>query len=378
MEDSSKTIYVTRPSMPSFEEYCDEIRSLWDTRFLTNRGEKHKQFETAVQDYLGVDHMTLFVNGHSALECILETMELGKDGRDEVITTPFTFASTTHAIVRKGLKPVFADIKSDDYTIDPEKIEDLITAKTCAILPVHVYGNICDVDAIKKIADKHGLKVIYDAAHAFGVKKDGIGVGNFGDASMFSFHATKAFNTIEGGAIAHPDGSLSKKLAYWRNYGIVGQDEVVYVGGNSKMNEFAAAMGLCNLRHIDEEIAKRKVVSDRYRENLADVKGVQLCAIPDDIQSNYAYMPVVFDPKKFGASRDTVAAKLLAYNVMARKYFYPLTSEYQCYKGWFSPAKEATPNALRMSREVLTLPLYADLSIDEIDKICDIVKSCKR
>ena len=371
-----KKILVTRSSMPSFEEYCDEIRELWDTHWLTNRGVKHKKLEDEIQEYLGVEHMTLFVNGHSALECILETMELGKDGRDEVITTPFTFASTTHAIVRKGLKPVFCDIKADDFTLDPSKIEALITEKTCAIVPVHVYGNICDVDAIRAIARKHNLKVIYDAAHAFGVERDGVGVGNFGDASMFSFHATKVFNTIEGGAIAHPDGVLSDRLAQWRNFGITSPETVEYIGGNSKMNEFAAAMGICNLRHVDDEIAKRKAVAERYWERLEGFPGVQLCKPASNVKHNYAYMPVVFDPDEFGATRDDVFVALAEANVGARKYFYPIVSDFDCYRDVYDSSE--TPVAKRAGDMVLTLPMFADLAIEDVDRICNVIAGCAR
>lgn len=366
-------ILVARSSMPPFEEYCEEVKELWDSRWLTNKGVKHRQFENDVKEYLDVDQLLLFVNGHSALECILETMDLGKDGCNEVITTPFTFASTTHAIVRKGLKPVFGDIRKDDYTLDPDKIEDLITERTCAILPVHVYGNICSVDRIQEIADKHDLKVIYDAAHAFGVKRNGVGIGNYGDASMFSFHATKVFNSIEGGAIAHADENLSSKLAQWRNFGIASAEDVVYVGGNSKMNEFAAAMGLCNLRHVDGEIAKRKNVAERYFQNLKNTPGVTITLPPDNIQSNYAYMPVLIDPDIFGVSRDVVFEELAKNNIAARKYFYPLTSDFACYVGKFPSSESATPIAKRVAEEVLSLPIYASLDLSDVDRICAIV-----
>ena len=368
---SNGRILVTRSSMPPFEEYCAEIAPLWESHWLTNRGVKHKELEKSLQEYLGADYVTLFVNGHSALECVLETMELGRDGRDEVITTPFTFASTTHAIVRKGLKPVFADIKPDDYTLDPAKIEPLVTERTCAILPVHVYGNLCDVDAIKAIADKHGLKVIYDAAHAFGVEKGGVPAARFGDASMFSFHATKVFNTIEGGAICHSDQTLCDRLAQWRNFGIVDEEHVEYPGGNAKLNEFAAAMGICNLRHVDEEIAKRKAASERYWELLGGVPGLQLYRPAADITPNYAYMPIVIDPEVFGATRDEVSAALAQEGISARRYFYPLTSEYGCYGGGSSA--EVTPIAHRVSRNVLTLPMFADMSIETVDRICGII-----
>lgn len=374
MIDVQGKIPVTRSSMPLFDEYCDEIRELWDSHWLTNRGVKHKELEDKIQSYLGVEHMSLFVNGHSALECILETMELGKDGRDEVITTPFTFVSTTHAIVRKGLKPVFCDIKEDDFTIDPTKIESLVTDKTCAILPVHVYGNVCDVDAIRVIARKYGLKVIYDAAHAFGVERNGIGIGNFGDATMFSFHATKVFNTIEGGAIAHPDGVLSERLAQWRNFGITSPESTEYVGGNSKMNEFAAAMGLCNLRHIDEEIAKRKAITEHYWEKLEDIKGLRVYKSQQGVKANYAYMPIIIDSELFGATRNDVMIALAEAGIGARKYFYPLTSDCECYEGLFLPSKVSTPIAYKTAENVLTLPLYADLAVNDVDRICEILR----
>lgn len=369
-------ILVTRSSMPTLDEYVNEIAPLWESHWLTNRGIKHKQLEKELHSYLGVDNVALFVNGHQALECVLETFELGKDGRDEVITTPFTFASTTHAIVRKGLKPVFCDIRPTDYTIDPDKIEDLVTEKTCAIVPVHVYGNVCNDEKIEAVARKHNLKVIYDAAHAFGVEKNGVPVGRFGDASMFSFHATKVFNTIEGGAVCYSDSRLTDRLAQWRNFGITGPETVEFVGGNAKMNEFCAAMGICNLRHVDGEIAKRKVVGEKYFELLADVPGLSLCVPPENIKHNYSYMPVVVDPDVFGATRDDIFAALAEHGIGARKYFYPLTNSYECYKGVFDPGK--TPVAQHIARNVITLPMYADLSLEDVERICVIVLASMR
>jgi dTDP-4-amino-4,6-dideoxygalactose transaminase len=272
--------------------------------------------------YLDTPNITLFTNGHLALECAIAAFNL----TGEVITTPFTFASTTHAIVRNGLEPVFCDINPDDYTIDTDKLEGLNYDKTSAIIPVHVYGNICNVNEIEKIAKKYNLKVIYDAAHAFGVTVDGVGVANFGDASMFSFHATKVFHTIEGGAVTYKDRSLSKKLDDLKNFGITGPESVEYVGGNAKMNEFQAAMGICNLRHVDDEIAKRKIVVERYIERLSSVKGIKLCKPQTGVKSNYAYFPVVFDGYKM--SRDEVFEKLKAENIYARKYFYPAYKQF--------------------------------------------------
>ena len=360
-----KQILVTRSSMPDFEEYMNEIKVLWNTHWLTNMGEKHKKLEAELKNYLNVDNITLFTNGHLALECIIASLNL----TGEVITTPFTFASTTHAIVRNGLKPVFCDINPNNYTIDVEKLENLITDETSAIIPVHVYGNICDFKEIERIAKKHNLKVIYDAAHAFGVKVKGESVANFGDASMFSFHATKVFNTIEGGAVTYNDDKLNKVLYDIKNFGITGPESVEYVGGNAKMNEFQAAMGICNLRHLDSEIKKRKKIVNRYIERLDKVQGIKLCKIPDNIKSNYAYFPVVFDGYK--ESRDEIFKKLEKNNIIARKYFYPLTNSYECYKDKYDVSD--TPIAKYISERVLTLPLYADLELADVDRICNII-----
>ncbi|MBE6067113.1 MAG: DegT/DnrJ/EryC1/StrS family aminotransferase [Clostridium lundense] len=358
-------IQVTRSSMPNFEEYIEEIKELWDSHWLTNMGAKHQKLEAELIKYLQVPNCTLFTNGHLALECAIEAMNL----TGEVITTPFTFISTTHAIVKSGLTPVFCDIDPETYTIDVNKIESLITERTSAIVPVHVYGYLCDVEAIEAIAKKYNLKVIYDAAHAFGVTVNGRGIATYGDASMFSFHATKVFNTIEGGAVTYNDSKLTKVLNELKNFGITGQESVEYIAGNAKMNEFQAAMGICNLRHVDEEIQKRKAVVDRYNERLSNVNGIKLSKIQQRVKSNYAYYPIIFDGYKL--SRDEVVELLKSKNIYARKYFYPLTSEFECYKDKFDCGQ--TPIAKYMSDRVLTLPLYADLSLEDVDKICDII-----
>lgn len=306
------------------------------------------------------------------LELSLQAMKL----QGEVITTPFTFASTTHAIVRNGLTPVFCDINPDDYTIDVTKIESLITDKTCAIMPVHVYGNVCNIEEIQKIADKYGLKVIYDAAHTFGVRYKGKGIGGFGDVSCFSFHATKVFNTIEGGAACFKDPEFGLDLYRLKNFGIRGPEVVDAVGANAKMNEFSAAMGICNLKHIGEEIEKRRKVVERYRANLENVDGIKLSPIQKDVVPNYAYFPVVFDEKVFGATRNEVFEKLSENDICARKYFYPLTNTFECFNGKFDVSK--TPVALHISNRVLTLPLYADLPLDDVDRICNIIIACKK
>lgn len=362
-------INVTRSSMPSYEEYCEEIKDLWDSHWLTNMGTKHRLLESRLLEYLDVPYVMLHTNGHLALENVIAAMNLPAGG--EVITTPFTFASTTHAIVRNGLTPVFCDINDVDYTMDVTKIEALITEKTCAIVPVHVYGNICDVDAIKAIADKHGLKVIYDAAHAFGVTYNGTGIGNYGDASMFSFHATKVFNTIEGGAVTLADRELAITLFDLKNFGIRGPENVVFVGGNAKMNEFQAAMGLCNLRHVDDEIQKRGKVVEQYRRRLSGVEGIWLAPPQEGVKTNYAYFPVVFDGYKY--TRDEVFASLMEQGVVARKYFFPLTNGFECYRNLPTAGEEKTPVAKYIADRVLTLPLYADLSAEDVDRICDII-----
>ena len=364
-----KQILVTRSSMPTFEEYCDEIKDLWNTRWLTNMGAKHKQLQTELEKYLGVPHVTLYTNGHLALENAIGALNLPQGG--EVITTPFTFASTTHAIVRNRLVPVFCDVNDRDYTMDVTKLESLITDKTVAIVPVHVYGNLCDVETIETIAKKYGLKVIYDAAHAFGVRYKGVSSACFGDASMFSFHATKVFHTIEGGAVCYKNDSWVQLLNDQKNFGFHGPEEVAYVGGNAKMNEFQAAMGICNLRHLDGEIAKRKIVVERYRQRLSGVEGICLCQPQDGVESNYAYFPAVFDGYKY--TRNEIFEMLKAQEITARKYFFPLTNSFECYRHYPTAGAEKTPVAQHLALRVLTLPLDADLALEDVDKICDTI-----
>lgn len=367
-----KQIFVTRPSMPSLEEYVNEIKDIWTSRWLTNMGVKHQELQHNLCKYLGVENVELLTNGHMALEMSLQALNL----HGEVITTPFTFASTTHAIVRNGLKPVFCDIDDIDFTIDIEQIENLITDKTCAILPVHVYGNVCDVEAIEKIAEKYGLKVIYDAAHAFGVKYKGIGIGNFGDVSCFSFHATKVFNSIEGGAVCYKNKELGLDIYRLKNFGIRGPEIVDGIGANAKMNELCAAMGLCNLRHIDREIAKRKKLYNLYMSELDGIDGIRLNHKQKDIDSNYAYFPIVVDEKKFGITRNEILTELKGHNIFTRKYFYPLTNTFDCFHGRFDVNN--TPKALHISKRVLTLPLYADLEEITVKKISQIIRNCRR
>lgn len=367
-----KKILVTQSSIPPIQEYIDEIRDIWDSHWLTNMGVKHEELRSELKKYLGVEDIELFTNGHMSLELTLQALNL----QGEVITSPYTFASTTHAIVRNGLIPVFCDINPDTFTIDASKIEALITDRTCAIIPVHVYGNICDIEEIQRIAKKYELKVIYDAAHTFGETYKGKGIGSFGDVSCFSFHATKVFNTIEGGAACFKDEHFGQMIKDLKNFGIHGPESVQNVGANAKMNEFCAAMGLCNLRHVDEEIAKRKKVVDEYRNRLEGVEGFKLNIIQPSVKANYAYFPVIIEPKIFGASRNEVFNKLAENDICARKYFYPLTNTFECFHGKYDVTK--TPVALAISKRILTLPLYADLPLEDVDRICDIILSCKK
>lgn len=371
-------IYVTRPSMPSLEEYVDEIRPIFESRALTNMGPKHKQFQRELKDYLGVKELSLFVNGHQALEMGIQALGLRRKGMEvgggEVITTPYTFVSTVHAISRNNLKPVFCDIRREDYCIDAEKIETLITDKTVAILPVHVYGNICDIKRINQIAKKHSLMVIYDGCHSFGETYHDEGIGNYGDATVFSFHATKAFHSIEGGAVAFKDKKYGQYLHELKNFGIHDEETVLAIGGNAKLDEFRAAMGICNLRHIHNQIESRKQVYERYVKRLSAIDGIVLNKEQKGVRSNYAYFPVYFDYKKLGFNRDDVNAALRKKDIFPRKYFYPAINDLDCYKG----LGHSTPLAHEVSLNILCLPIYEGLSNDEVDMVCDVIMSLMR
>lgn len=361
---AENTIPITRSSMPSIEEYVEKIRPIWENHWLTNMGALHQKLTDELKEKERLSNVSLFVNGHMALELAIQVLNL----KGEVITSPFTFASTTHAIVRNGLIPIFCDIDPVTYTIDVDKIEALITERTCAIVPVHVYGNICDVEAIKMIAKKHNLKVIYDAAHAFHVQYKGRNIANYGDMSMFSFHATKVFNTIEGGAIIYQDEKYGEKLERIKNFGIRDEEHVDYVGANAKMNEFQAAMGLCNLENLDVEIKRRKEIAERYDMHLREIEGIQLKTEQVNVKSNYSYYPILINSEILNISRDEVCRRLKEKGIGVRKYFYPLTSEYECFRTMFD--KQDTPIAKRISENIITLPLYAELSLDSVDLIC--------
>lgn len=364
-----KKIMVTQSFLPPIEEYIDKLYGIWDNHWLTNNGVLHKKFEDELKRYLNVNNVTLFVNGHMALDIALKALKL----TGEVITTPFTFVSTTHAIVMNGLKPVFADIKEEDYTIDETKIEELITPATTAIVAVHVYGRPCNVTALTNIAKRHNLKLIFDAAHAFGTEIEGRSIATFGDISMFSFHATKVFHTIEGGALTYGDSTLSKKLNNLKNFGIEGPESVTEIGLNAKMNEFAAAMGLSNLKYIEDQIQKRKRIAEVYNSLLSNFNGVKIPSYPNNIKHNYSYYPILIDQKQAGFTRNQLFDELQKYNILSRKYFYPLITEMECFKKEFEVYK--LPVAKYVSEGILALPMYGELDICDVERISNVIVS---
>lgn len=364
---NNEIIFLTRAYLPDYQEYIEEIKDLWDSHWITSMGKKHNMLEKALESALNVPYVTVFTNGHNALELLINAMGL----TGEVITTPFTFISTTHAIVRNGLTPVFCDIKKDDFTIDPDKIEAVINEKTSAIIGVHVYGNPCDVEKINMIAEKHNLKVIYDAAHAFGEWYNEKNLAEYGDASIFSFHASKVFNSIEGGCAVCKDETINSVLNKLRNFGI-NDGDVEYVGTNAKMNEFVAAMGICNLRHLDEVICRRRILTKYYEEQLDGIKGIQLKTnlTKEGLRSNCAYLPLIVDDKTI--KRDNLYDILNKNGVQALRHFYPLTSQYSCYN--CEKNGNTTPVAVWVSKHILLLPLYADLRTEQIDYICKVIR----
>ena len=371
IEKFKEPVLVTKSSLPPIEEYSSELKNIWDSRWLTNNGSYHEKFKEGAAKYLKVKNLELFTNGHLALEIAIKLFKLS----GEIITTPFTFASTAHSIKLNGIKPIFCDINSTDFTIDADKIEALITEKTTAIMPVHVYGNPCNIKKIEEIARKYNLKVIYDAAHTFGVEVDGKGIGEFGDISMFSCHATKVFHSIEGGILTFNDEKYKRDLYLLKNFGISGPECVELVGTNAKMNEFQALMGVLNLKYIDENIEKRKKATFKYREMLGKIEGIRYLDDMEGVKHNYSYFPVIIDETKFGKTRDELYDKLSEYNVIARKYFYPLVNDFNCYKDEYS--SKDTPVAKYFSDRVLTLPIYADIEMETVEKICNIIGEIK-
>jgi len=364
-------IYVTRPSLPPFEEFVEVLKDIWNSRWLTNNGPYHERFEQALAEYLGVKYISLFANGTLALITALQALRI----TGEVITTPYSFVATTHALHWNGITPVFCDIEPEYCNIDPEKIEALITPKTTAILAVHVYGNPCDVRRIQEIADTYGLKVIYDACHAFGVAIDGESVLNYGDLSILSFHATKVFTTFEGGAIICHDEKMKKRIDFLKNFGFADETIVVGPGINAKMNEFQAALGLLQLKYIDEAIDKRRRISELYRSKLSDIDGIRLLKSGVNVKTNFQYFPVFIDEKAFGKRRDELYNELRKHDIYARRYFYPLISQFPTYRGLPSASPGNLPVAERITKEVLCLPMYSDLNSDHVEFVCRIVKA---
>lgn len=363
----NKPIYVTQPSLPDLQEFLPYLEQIWENKILTNNGPFHKQLEAELASFLGVPYISLFANGTLALVTALQVLRI----TGEVITTPYSFVATTHSLWWNNIKPVFVDIEPEFGNLDPEKVEAAITPKTTAILPVHVYGNPCKVDRLKEIADTYGLKLIYDAAHCFGVKHKGKGICNFGDLSVLSFHATKVFNTMEGGAIVCHDEATKKRIDYLKNFGFAGETTIMAPGINSKMNEMQAALGLVQLKHYDENIAKRKKIADTYREGLKDVKGISLMPEPDETESNYAYFPIFIDEVHYGMSRDQLYESLKQKNIFGRRYFYPLISEFSMYKGLESAMPSILKVANKMANDVICLPIYSELAIDVVNEIID-------
>ncbi len=365
-----KPVFVTSPSLPPLDDFIPSLRKIWENKWLTNNGEFHREFEKRLAEYLGVKYVSLFTNGMIALQIGMQALRI----TGEVITTPFTFVATTHAIHWNSCKPVFCDIEPDTFTLDPKKVESLITPKTTAIMPVHVYGNPCNHEKLQKIADTYGLKLFYDAAHVFGVEKDGVNICNWGDLSMLSFHATKVFNTFEGGALVTNDENMKKRIDYLKNFGFAGETSVIAPGSNGKMDEFRAAFGLLQLELVDGEIAKRQKVAERYRKALKDVPGIRMLYDIPGVRHNYAYFPILIDQLKFGMSRDELYEKLKRQNIMTRRYFYPLCSDFPTYRGLPSAAPANLPVAAQTAQNILCLPMFADLTEEQQTTICEMIK----
>ncbi|HOW72115.1 MAG TPA: DegT/DnrJ/EryC1/StrS family aminotransferase [Phycisphaerae bacterium] len=361
-------VTVTKPSLPPLDEYVELLADIWDRQWLTNRGHYHEELEKSLAVYLGVPYVSLFCNGMIALQVGLQALKI----TGEVITTPFSFVATTHALYWNHCTPVFCDIDPVTCNLDPTKVESLITPRTTAIMPVHVYGTPCDVEALQRIADTYGLRLFYDAAHAFGVHLNGQSVLNFGDLSMLSFHATKVFNTAEGGALITGDAKLKQRIDYLKNFGFADEVTVVAPGTNGKMNELQAALGIVQLRHVDVEIAKRREIDALYREELADVPGIRLLPETTSANRNYAYFPIFVNEACYPLSRDSLYAALKGSGFLGRRYFYPLISEFPAYRGL--PSSMSLPVAATVSRQVLCLPVYASLDCAAARTICEVIK----
>jgi dTDP-4-amino-4,6-dideoxygalactose transaminase len=368
IERFEKPIYVIRPFLPPLDEFCEGLKEIWHSHWLTNNGPIVQRFGRELSNYFETDNICLFTNGTLALQIGLQGMRIS----GEVITTPFTFVATTHALFWNKIRPVFVDIEPDFYTLDPEKVEAAITPWTTAILAVHVFGHPCKVNILADIARRHNLKLIYDAAHAFGVRVGNRSLAHFGDMSMFSFHATKLYHSLEGGMLTFQDSGIKGILDYLKNFGFESEVDVVMPGTNAKMNEMQALMGSMMLSYLDVLIEKRRQITEIYRERLNDIPGIKLRpSLPADIRYNYAYVPIEVDEKEFGMSRDRLYEELKKYNIFARRYFYPLICDYACYRS--VSVKDPLTVARKVASQILTLPIYYDLPLDDVERICDIV-----
>ncbi|SFG92313.1 DegT/DnrJ/EryC1/StrS family aminotransferase [Neptunomonas qingdaonensis] len=366
---SNKPVFVTQPYLPPLEEFIPYLEKIWDNKILTNGGPYHQELEKALCEYLGVEHIALFANGTLALVSALQALRV----TGEVITTPYSFVATAHSLLWNGIKPVFVDIDPSTFNLKAEKIEAAITPQTTAILPVHCYGYPCDTDRIQQIADSYGLKVIYDAAHAFGVKDQGGSILRHGDLSILSFHATKVFNTFEGGAIICPDSKTKQRIDYLKNFGIADETTVVAPGINGKMSEIHAAFGLLQLQHIDRVFSRRQEIDEIYREQLKDVKGIHIAEKSEEVSANYSYFPILIEAE-YPLSRDELYQRLKDNNIFARRYFYPLITEFPMYRGLPSSQRSGLPVASEIAGKVLCLPIYPDISNNELSRIIAALK----
>jgi dTDP-4-amino-4,6-dideoxygalactose transaminase len=363
-------ITVTQPALPPLEEFVKYLEQIWESKIITNNGPFHQQFEKELANYLGVKYISLFTNGTLALVTALQALKI----TGEVITSPFSFVATTHSLWWNNIKPVFVDIEPQHFNLDPEKIEAAITPQTTAIMPVHVYGNPCKVEAIQIIADKYGLKVIYDAAHAFGVKLNGNSILNYGDLSVMSFHATKTFNTIEGGAIVSHDGKMKKRIDFLKNFGFADEVTVVAPGINAKMNEMQAAFGLLQLKYVDGYISRRKAITEVYRDLLSDVSGIYFQEEMPGVRHSYPYFPILVDAEKYSHTRDDLYEKLKENNIFGRRYFYPLISQFPTYTGLPSASEKNLPVATKTAKQVICLPIYPALDDLTTKKVAELIK----
>lgn len=366
-----KAIYVTQPAMPSLEDFVEYLTKIWDNKILTNNGPFHQEFEKELASYLGVKYISLFANGTLALITALQALKI----TGEVITTPYSFVATTHSLWWNSIKPVFVDIEATTYNLDPEKIEAAITPKTTAIMPVHVYGNPCNVSKLQVIADNYGLKIIYDAAHAFGVKLNGNSILNYGDLSIMSFHATKVFNTVEGGAIVCHDETTKKRIDFLKNFGYSDEVTVVAPGINAKMNEIQSAYGLLQLRNVNNCISEREKISNFYDQQLKGLKGIKCMGKLNNVDQTYSYYPIFVDYTVLGKTRDDLYMELKKHNINGRRYFYPLISQFPTYRGLNSANPDNLPIATKVSQQVICLPIYPGLEIDSILKIISVIRN---